>query len=81
MSDPSPLFDEMLTGPDAPRRPYESYYDWFRGEDIRQLKRKSAKAEAFSGSAGSTPSMTACGISGTRYMKQDPSTSAPIAAP
>ncbi|WP_353536192.1 circularly permuted type 2 ATP-grasp protein [Cognatishimia sp. WU-CL00825] len=41
------MFDEMLAGADQPRQPYEAYYDWFRQEDIKALKRKSQEAETF----------------------------------
>ena len=41
------IFDEMLAGPDEARLPYQGYYDWFRGEDLKGLRRKSAEAEAF----------------------------------
>ncbi|MGD9864955.1 MAG: circularly permuted type 2 ATP-grasp protein, partial [Pseudodonghicola sp.] len=40
-------FDEMLAGPDQARAPYEGYYEWFCGEDLKGLRRKSAEAEAF----------------------------------
>lgn len=40
-------FDEMLLEPDCARQPYEAYFDWFRGEDLRQLRKKSSEAETF----------------------------------
>ena len=41
------FFDEMFSGPEAARPPYEGYYQWFRGEDLKDLRRKSSEAEAF----------------------------------
>ncbi len=47
MNKPPQCFDEMLTGPDSVREPYDVYYDWFSNDDLRRLRRKSAEAEAF----------------------------------
>jgi uncharacterized circularly permuted ATP-grasp superfamily protein len=42
------FFDEMAgQGGDRPRRPYQSYRDWFDAEDIRELRKKSTDAETF----------------------------------
>ncbi|MBR9842311.1 MAG: circularly permuted type 2 ATP-grasp protein [Rhodobacteraceae bacterium] len=37
----------MFISEGAPRAPYEPYHNWFAGEDIKHLRRKSAEAEAF----------------------------------
>ncbi|MDV4143479.1 circularly permuted type 2 ATP-grasp protein [Shimia sp. FJ5] len=47
MTESKPHFDEMFVSEGAPRAPYELYHDWFSGEDIKHLRRKSAEAEAF----------------------------------
>ena len=41
------FFNEMSNGDGSPRDPYQAYAQWFAGEDIKRLKRKSAEAEAF----------------------------------
>jgi uncharacterized circularly permuted ATP-grasp superfamily protein len=41
------FFDEMFDSAGAARQPYARYNDWFQGEDIRHLRRKSEEAEAF----------------------------------
>ena len=40
-------FDEMLLGADGVRGPYQSYEQWFSGEDPARLIKKSKEAEAF----------------------------------
>lgn len=40
-------FDEMLIDQDHARNPYEVYFDWFKNEDLKRLRRKSEDAEAF----------------------------------
>lgn len=40
-------FDEMLQGTDGVRSPYQSYNEWFSGEDPARLIKKSKEAEAF----------------------------------
>ncbi|MFV1877128.1 circularly permuted type 2 ATP-grasp protein [Nioella sp.] len=47
MADTGSTFDEMLAQPDQPRPPYESYFQWFANEDLKDLRRKSREAEAF----------------------------------
>ena len=47
MTETNVHFDEMLLGADLPRQPYESYFQWFRNEDVKALRRKSAEAESF----------------------------------
>ncbi|MCT4684161.1 MAG: circularly permuted type 2 ATP-grasp protein [Roseicyclus sp.] len=47
MSDTDRFFDEMLTPEGTPRGPYASYGKWFDGEDLRELRKKSAEAENF----------------------------------
>ncbi|MHA7886891.1 MULTISPECIES: circularly permuted type 2 ATP-grasp protein [Roseicyclus] len=47
MSDTDRFFDEMLTPEGTPRGPYASYGRWFDGEDLRELRKKSAEAENF----------------------------------
>lgn len=37
----------MLDAADRPRPPYAAYHDWFSGENLKDLRRKSAEAEAF----------------------------------
>lgn len=38
-------FDEMYGYGDKPRDPYKAYCEWFSGEDVGHLRRKSAQAE------------------------------------
>ncbi|MFT5966908.1 MAG: putative circularly permuted ATP-grasp superfamily protein, partial [Yoonia sp.] len=40
-------FDEMLQSADGVRSPYQSYNEWFSGEDPARLIKKSKEAEAF----------------------------------
>jgi uncharacterized circularly permuted ATP-grasp superfamily protein len=40
-------FDEMLQSADGVRNPYQSYNEWFSGEDPARLIKKSKEAEAF----------------------------------
>jgi uncharacterized circularly permuted ATP-grasp superfamily protein len=40
-------FDEMLQDTDGVRSPYQSYNEWFSGEDPARLIKKSKEAEAF----------------------------------
>ncbi|KPP88056.1 MAG: hypothetical protein HLUCCA08_13335 [Rhodobacteraceae bacterium HLUCCA08] len=47
MNEPNGPFDEMLGQGAGPRAPYGDYAAWFEGEDIRELRRKAAEAEAF----------------------------------
>jgi uncharacterized circularly permuted ATP-grasp superfamily protein len=47
MNDKPDFFDEMHGGQDAPRAPYKSYAEWFHGEDLRDLRKKSTDAERF----------------------------------
>lgn len=47
MTDPTRFFDEMTGGDDGPRAPYAAYDGWFSKEDLRELRKKSADAEAF----------------------------------
>lgn len=47
MTQNAETFDEMLSHPDVARTPYAAYFDWFRNEDLKHLRRKSADAEAF----------------------------------
>lgn len=47
MSSEEKPFDEMLERGVAPRGPYKAYYEWFQGENLKHLRRKSADAEAF----------------------------------
>ncbi|WP_075996665.1 circularly permuted type 2 ATP-grasp protein [Salaquimonas pukyongi] len=41
------FFNEMSNTDGTPRDPYRGYVQWFEGEDIQRLKKKSAEAEAF----------------------------------
>ena len=47
MSDTLHFFDEMHQGGGDPRAPYAGYDGWFRSEDLRDLRKKSADAERF----------------------------------
>ena len=47
MSDTPLFFDEMHQGSGDPRAPYAGYDGWFRSEDLRDLRKKSADAERF----------------------------------
>ncbi|MDC0739491.1 circularly permuted type 2 ATP-grasp protein [Cognatishimia sp. SS12] len=47
MSEKQDFFNEMLASADEPRQPYEAYYEWFKGEDIKALRRTSIEAEKF----------------------------------
>ncbi|ACT59780.1 circularly permuted type 2 ATP-grasp protein [Hirschia baltica] len=43
----SKYFDEMFGYADQTRAPYEKYYEWLRGKDPSELKKKSRDAENF----------------------------------
>jgi len=47
MTDKPQFFDEMFGVGDKARPPYARYNQWFEGEDIRELRKKSADAEQF----------------------------------
>ncbi len=47
MSEQSQFFDEMTGGAEAARPCYDPYDTWFQGEDLEDLRKKSAQAEAF----------------------------------
>ncbi len=47
MTDQSRFFDEMTGGQDRPRQPYGPYDEWFCGENLKDLRKKSAEAESF----------------------------------
>lgn len=47
MDDATRYFDEMLGAGGLRRDPYRMYGDWIDAQDIKQLRRKSAKAENF----------------------------------
>jgi len=47
MGEEASIFVEMTGLSGALRKPYESYRDWFDGEDLRDLRRKSSEAELF----------------------------------
>lgn len=53
MSDQSRFFDEMTGGAPHARGPYAQYNDWFQGEYLRDLQKKSAGAEGFSAAPAS----------------------------
>lgn len=40
-------FDEMLLDPGNAREPYQGYFQWFCGEDLKGLNHMSSQAEAF----------------------------------
>ncbi|MFY9212749.1 MAG: circularly permuted type 2 ATP-grasp protein [Aestuariivita sp.] len=46
MADAPKFFDEMYGRSETPRPPYQKYAEWFSGEDVNNLRRKSAQAEA-----------------------------------
>ncbi len=41
------FFDELYGTGQTPREPYRGYSDWFEGENLRDLRRKSDEAEMF----------------------------------
>ena len=47
MEESRKFFDEMTGAGNTPRDPYATYHGWFAGEDLRDLRKKSADAEAF----------------------------------
>ncbi|MGR3512534.1 MAG: circularly permuted type 2 ATP-grasp protein [Paracoccaceae bacterium] len=47
MSEENQFFDELHGKGDAPRAPYHGYSEWFEGEDLKELRRKSEEAENF----------------------------------
>ena len=47
MGEESSIFDEMAGKAGGLRRPYESYRNWFDGENLSDLRRKSSEAELF----------------------------------
>jgi len=47
MGEAPDFFDEMTGGDTETRAPYRQFRDWFEGEDLRHLRRKSAEAEDF----------------------------------
>ncbi|WP_224815229.1 circularly permuted type 2 ATP-grasp protein [Hasllibacter sp. MH4015] len=47
MTDDTRFFDEMTGGSATARDPYAPYSGWFEGEDLGDLRQKSAQAEAF----------------------------------
>ncbi|SFC51550.1 circularly permuted type 2 ATP-grasp protein [Tropicimonas isoalkanivorans] len=47
MSETSKFFDELQASSGDARAPYKKYHEWFQGEDIARLRRKSAEAENF----------------------------------
>lgn len=48
------FFDEMFDGLDQPRSPYDRYFNWFQGENPKELKKKNQEAEAFFRRSGIT---------------------------
>ncbi|MEL7097865.1 MAG: circularly permuted type 2 ATP-grasp protein [Pseudomonadota bacterium] len=47
MADSPDFFDELSGNSGAPRVPYSRYCDWFDGQELKSLKRKSSEAELF----------------------------------
>ncbi|MEJ6395236.1 circularly permuted type 2 ATP-grasp protein [Gymnodinialimonas sp. 2305UL16-5] len=47
MADTTGCFDEMTGKGSEARAPYADYNGWFDGEDLRELRKKSAEAESF----------------------------------
>ncbi len=47
-------FDEMFAAEADPRGPYAEYFGWFQDEDLGELRKKSAEAEAFFRKTGIT---------------------------
>ncbi len=47
MNDDNRFFDELQGNGTAPRAPYQDYANWFHGEDLKDLRRKSDEAETF----------------------------------
>ena len=46
MAEPSQFYDEMYGRDNEARAPYREYAKWFSGEEVNNLRRKSAQAEA-----------------------------------
>ena len=46
MAEPSQFYDEMYGRDNEARSPYREYAKWFSGEEVNNLRRKSAQAEA-----------------------------------
>ena len=49
----SEVFDEMQTA-SGPRVPYEQFYEWFKSEDQRQLRKKPKELDRFFRKTGIT---------------------------
>ncbi|MEM6387248.1 MAG: circularly permuted type 2 ATP-grasp protein [Pseudomonadota bacterium] len=47
MSDDNRFFNELNGNGDLPRSPYRGFTEWFDGEDLKDLRRKSDEAESF----------------------------------
>ena len=47
MNDEKRFFNELQGDGEAPRAPYQAYAEWFEGEDLKELRRKSTEAENF----------------------------------
>ncbi|ABD55593.1 circularly permuted type 2 ATP-grasp protein [Jannaschia sp. CCS1] len=47
MTDQTRFFDEMTGGAPQARGPYQPYDAWFQGEDLDEIRKKSAEAEGF----------------------------------
>jgi uncharacterized circularly permuted ATP-grasp superfamily protein len=48
------IFDEMISGPNAVRAPYQNYHAWYQQQDPAQLRRKLSEAETFFRRSGIT---------------------------
>lgn len=48
------VFDEMISGPNAVRAPYQNYHAWYQQQDPAQLRRKLSEAETFFRRSGIT---------------------------
>ncbi len=47
MADDQTFFDELHGEGNGPRAPYNTYCEWFDGEDLKDLRRKTEEAETF----------------------------------
>lgn len=71
MTDGPHFFDEMRQADDAPRTPYHGFNEWFCGEDLNRLQRKSREAEQFFRKTGITFNVYGSGQADERLIPFD----------
>ncbi|WP_095590414.1 circularly permuted type 2 ATP-grasp protein [Actibacterium ureilyticum] len=71
MTDEPHFFDEMRKADNAPRAPYQGFNNWFSGEDISRLQRKSREAEQFFRKTGITFNVYGSGEADERLIPFD----------